>query len=95
MILICWRDGAIDIARELPPGAVELVRGGQDMLLVWMQELREGLAQGDVLRMAGVSEAADDGIARDLLRRWMREQSRHPRAAYLRFNFALDANFVG
>lgn len=94
MILICWRNGEIEMCRELPPGAIEVARGGQDTLRAWMQDLRRGQDQDEPLRVAGMADADDQG-ARALLRAWMQAQATHPRAAYVRFNFALDARFVG
>ncbi len=96
MILFSWRDGAIGIGVDLPAGAIELARGGEQAVRALFRDLggQTGGDGGKWPRLPGVADDTDANAC-EVLRAWMRQEARTPTGAYLAFNHALDLRFVG
>lgn len=94
VILHCWRDGSLGIARELPPGAIELVRGGQAMLQGVLLLARDAAQPKGVDRLPGMSMELDDDAARRVLETQMLRLEGLVGGG-VSFNRQLDARFPG
>lgn len=96
MILYCWRDGAIGVARRLPDGAIELARGGEAAIHALLRELPQPEEKGASRRLLpDVARERDDMRAGALLLHWIARLSATTGGRHATFNRTLDPRFVG
>lgn len=93
MVIYCWRDGTLGLAKEVPAGAMEFARGGRDALADVLRRVSGDGAEGGHATLAGMGMDLDEGAALDVMRRHARDLAGSGIRA--RTNADADLRFVG
>ncbi|MGN7832628.1 hypothetical protein ACTJI2_13560 [Pseudoxanthomonas sp. 22568] len=86
MIAFCWVNGQIEFGRRLPTGAIEVARGGQDVLEPAVRVLARQGYDGKTLFVPGIPEAQSEKERLDALLAWMRWAAQTKAARRIHFN---------
>lgn len=68
----CWASGHIDFGRRVPDGALPIARGPSKKLRDFVEVRSRHAYDGKTLLVPGLPEAANQVVALNALRRWLR-----------------------
>ena len=94
MVLYCWCDGSLAIARELPPGAMEIARGGGASLRGVLLLARDAAQPKGIDQLPGATAGIDEASMREILRAQIHRLERLAGSS-VSFNTQLDTQFLG